>query len=538
MKSKHIITLFILTILVKIFQPIIVDANLIEMEDIYIENLVLEETNIDVEIYYIDLDKDGINERVEIVREAITPAYISYYVYDEITEDVLFSGENIYRGIIDITSDKIIEKIPIYNEGDFSIETTYEQNEYILKDGEMICVSSIIKNDQFKQDKMRINSNKYYSNPSRAEIEDILEEIALNKGIPPTILKAIAYTESNYRQFKDGEPLLSFDGVSWGIMQVTPKFYPDLDIQKLKYDIRYNIEAGANILLGKWGYAFARNPLIPIIGNADPRVLENWYFAIWAYNGLSESNNPNLMPYEHKGWIQYEAYQDKVLRYAREILNQEIVPVSKQLIPSQGKANPSIVYPELNDSKTDKYRLFVENQIVKVDSTSGINLRNDSMGFVKSIKNGDSLRIKGISKLEDGYWRYKVEELFVNGSIGQTGWVASNWILPDDKVNRGFQVWQKKTILDKRYIWTVKFNLSVDNNLISEDTVYVEDSRENKVDIDVYLENNKDIIKIKPVNPFELGEKYTLYIKGLRTNSGRVLKENIQMDFIVEKGRY
>lgn len=369
--KKHIALLFILFLI--LIKPSFAMDN-ISSEDI------------DIEVYEVDLDKDRIDERIEIIREALTPSYISYYVYDSITEEILYSRENIYRGIIEIRSNSFIEKLPIFNDENFGTDNSFIEKEYILEDKEMVCISSRTKFriDSVEQERLGTSST-YYTNPSRDEIEALLEEVALSKGIPPTILKAIAYTESNYRQFKDGQPLLSFDGVSWGIMQVTPKFYPDLDIERLKYDIRYNIEAGADILLGKWGYGFGSNPLIPKIGAGDMRVLENWYFAIWAYNGLSQNNNPNMIPYKHSTWTQYEAYQDKVLRHAKEILGQDILAIEKELLPSIGIPDPKVHYEEIVDSTRDKYRLFVEEQIVKVNAPSGLKLRDAKMNAIKTI---------------------------------------------------------------------------------------------------------------------------------------------------------
>lgn len=535
MKSNKILVLFIFTILINVFKPNLVRGSSIYEEGFNNGGSILLEKDIDITTYYVDLDNNGVNERIEVIREAITPAYISYYIYDSVTEDILFSKRDIYRGVLSVESNSIIEKTPVYKENDFGIPNSYEENEYILKDGNIICSNSSIENKILEMQVLEGYNQNNYSNPSKEEIERIIDEVALNKGIPPTILKAIAYTESNYRQFKNGQPLLSFDGVSWGIMQVTPKFYPELDVEKLKYDIEYNLEAGANILLGKWDYGFGTKPRIPRIGTSDMRILENWYFAIWAYNGLSESNNPNLIPYYHKSWTQYEAYQDKVLKHAKTFLNQEIIPIPKQLLPLKGLPDPTKNYGELYNSKIDKYRLFVQNQQVKVNSSSGLVLRNENMNTIKSINNGQSLRIQGATRLYDGYLRYKVEEIFDNGSVGMTGWVASNWILPSGIINKGVQVWQNKLNVSKDYIWTVKFNLPVDFKTISQDTVYIEDNSNNKIPISVYYEgNNYDVLRIKPIELFKSGEKYTLFIKGLKTDKGNLLNENIQMSFIVK----
>lgn len=107
--------------------------------------------------------------------------------------------------------------------------------------------------------------------------------------IPPTILDAIAWVESSWRQYaSSGTPLVSYGGAA-GIMQVVPP----LDgitatretLSALENNYLYNIAAGAHVLGAKWLQT-------PIVGDGDPAVIENWYYAIWAYNDWGWANNP------------------------------------------------------------------------------------------------------------------------------------------------------------------------------------------------------------------------------------------------------
>jgi hypothetical protein len=130
------------------------------------------------------------------------------------------------------------------------------------------------------------------TNPSTAEIRDKLDAAALARQIPPEILFAVAFQESSWRQYDaKGQPLMSADG-GIGIMQVTS--YGAYDVQRLKTDIDYNIAAGADILLQKWGYA---PTVIPVIGDGSRFCYENWFYAVWAYNGWTANN-----PYPYKVW--------------------------------------------------------------------------------------------------------------------------------------------------------------------------------------------------------------------------------------------
>ncbi len=178
------------------------------------------------------------------------------------------------------------------------------------------------------------------TNPSREEIFNIMKEVGLQYDVPAEILYGIGYEESGLRQYYDnGNPIISGDG-GIGLMQITPYAVDqDFDEYLLKYDIRYNIEAGAQVILGKWNYVKTRNP----IGNNETNILENWYFAIWAYNGYSNINNPNNYLNGPRTWCNssicwtmYQAYQDQVLETIHTLLGIQITPIPPSSLPSTG----------------------------------------------------------------------------------------------------------------------------------------------------------------------------------------------------------
>ena len=131
------------------------------------------------------------------------------------------------------------------------------------------------------------------ANPSPAEIRALLYDAAVTHDIPPKILYAVAWQESTWRQFTTaGDPLISGDG-GIGIMQVT-SIPSGVDVDRLKTDIAYNIDVGASILAEKWTYAPS---VFPVIGQGDRRCYEDWFFAVWAYNGWVAGN-----PYPYLIW--------------------------------------------------------------------------------------------------------------------------------------------------------------------------------------------------------------------------------------------
>jgi len=129
--------------------------------------------------------------------------------------------------------------------------------------------------------------------------------------IPPALLKAISWVESVTTQGAPALPfgaigpaLVSFD-CGYGIAQVTSGMTAPLgeagqptDEQALTAShYAYNIGRGAAILADKWNSAPEARPIAGIDTNSDPRIIENWYFAVWSYNGFTgpganRSNHP------------------------------------------------------------------------------------------------------------------------------------------------------------------------------------------------------------------------------------------------------
>ena len=141
-------------------------------------------------------------------------------------------------------------------------------------------------------------------NPSFQRINELLTEAAIKADIPPEVVKAIAWEESDWQQFKAGKPYVSTDG-GIGIMQVTN--YDPAEEESLKNDIEYNIKRGIEILNSKFDLIAA--DVLPSVEGADRHVIENWYFPVMAYNGIKPANSPL---YQKDGTQNTNAYQEKV----------------------------------------------------------------------------------------------------------------------------------------------------------------------------------------------------------------------------------
>ena len=130
-------------------------------------------------------------------------------------------------------------------------------------------------------------------------------------GIPPVLLKAIAWIESAFTQASQqvpfeaiGPALVSFD-CGYGIMQVTSgmttpqgeRGYPSPEQALVATHFAYDIARGVLILADKWNSAPEDRPIAGIDTGGDPALIENWYFAVWSYNGFTgpganRSNHP------------------------------------------------------------------------------------------------------------------------------------------------------------------------------------------------------------------------------------------------------
>lgn len=129
--------------------------------------------------------------------------------------------------------------------------------------------------------------------------------------IPPILLKSIGWIESVDTQTTRansfgaiGPALISFD-CGHGIMQATSGMTVPLGTDGhatpeqllVATHYAYNIARGAVILASKWNAAPENRPIAGTDTDADPGIVENWYYAVWSYNGFTgpganRSNHP------------------------------------------------------------------------------------------------------------------------------------------------------------------------------------------------------------------------------------------------------
>ena len=117
---------------------------------------------------------------------------------------------------------------------------------------------------------------------------------------PCELLEALTWQESGWKQFcvpdrpadqvgGASRTLISFD-CGYGVGQVTSGMHtgesPNFDRARVTSEPAYNLATGTLILAEKWRATSC-------VGDNQPDVIEDWYLATWAYNGLAAVNNPN-----------------------------------------------------------------------------------------------------------------------------------------------------------------------------------------------------------------------------------------------------
>lgn len=285
-------------------------------------------------------------------------------------------------------------------------------------------------------------ANNY--NPSREEIESMIDEVAQRRAIPSVLMKAIARVESTYEQYNsDGSPKMS--GSSIGLMQIN-NAKGGYDSQKLKYDIEYNIEAGADVLLNKWSMSSYQS--VSCVGNMDPNVLENWYFALWAYNGWAQSNNPNML----SSYAKKYTYQQMIYNIVEKEYDKTISNIDFSYLPQSGKPSRSLVVPTPAYTNSGNITLYEIGDYVRTDGVRNTyQLRDVPAGkYIYDLGVNQLATITDGPVLKNGYYWYKV-------SLNENteGWIERNWLMRTGDIKYGRYVfddiafhWARKEVMD------------------------------------------------------------------------------------------
>ncbi|RDW22213.1 hypothetical protein CWR48_00465 [Oceanobacillus arenosus] len=379
--------------------------------------------------------------------------YFEVLKLDETGAESVYSSDVYERARINIEDNQITLNYPEFEEGDIMTEPskivtqTFSITNNIVVEGKRdIENSNILSSDK--------KIGALSENPSYAEVNKILTEESLKAGVAPEIVKAIAFQESGWQQdwtvvpdrvkackagdktlaYDDTNVKLGYDCIGIGIMQISNHMYlkdgPEKEkyIRDLKTNIRFNIQEGIKILKDKWNYSKAKTPIIPTINNDDPMVIENWYFAIMAYNGMLPRNNPLENP--------YTAYQEKVFERLRDYSLIDITPFPTYKLEPYKLENGQLRFHNEN-VVVEGPQHYSSQSLVKNDTAyinaNGVRLRSSAGGSViGSLNKGTKVTITGIYKGNNSNVNQYVW-LPIRTSSGQTGWVASSYLSPKNE---------------------------------------------------------------------------------------------------------
>lgn len=383
--------------------------------------------------------------------------YFEVVKFNESSVDEVFTSYAYGRATMEVTENEIILEYPEYAEEDVMTDPSAIATQKFSISGAAVETGQATVTELQDEKSAKLQSNKY-TNPSYAEINQLLTEKAIDAGIAPEILKAIAYQESGWQQFwetvpdrvkdgckvNDGRKLkwdgtnakLGYDCIGIGIMQISNHMYmsegkqKDDYIKRLKEDIEFNIDEGIKILLDKWNYG--KTGRIPTINDGESMVIENWYFAILAYNGLLERNNPLTNP--------YTAYQESVINRMRSFSQVDITPFPTQILEPYTLSNGTLGFRSSNYKTTGPEHYSsqsMENGQVAYTTADSLNLRESASTNAKvvaALPKGTKVTVTGKYKGNNSRTNQFVW-LPVKTSAGKTGWVASSYLTSKEYID-------------------------------------------------------------------------------------------------------
>ncbi len=429
-----------------------------EVSDLYLNNGSTVAIDNSEELSKISVDGKQINEIQYGFIDAITEFAIWEDQYLLIEYRYHGSGSILYFQLVDLSKKSIVYesqeisrgKVEIKDTGIDVITPNYHEDDSFAEPSEMLITSYEFSNNKLIETSSKVlpvnNSSGFrlfsmptFQNPSAKEINELLTRKALENNIPPEVLKAIAWQESRWRQFNsNGEPLIGIDGRGIGIMQVTPgvtglveELIDPLFVERLRIDIEYNIDMGIKILLQKWNWT---GRIIPRVNDGSWDVIDNWYFAIIAYNGLSRINDPNWNKSTSNPPFQTHIYNHF---RNRGLLTIEDFPINQLDIFYNANSNVmrfgNKMQYDLFGPMTRTSHAFRNRDVVRTTGTN-LALRNAPGGTViDRIPRGEIITITGNFQADNNRNNHFVWYP-IRRSNGQTGFVASSFLqLQEDR---------------------------------------------------------------------------------------------------------
>ena len=379
-----------------------------------------------------------------------------------------------------------------------------------------------------------------YTELSVEEKHRILTETALKFDIPPEILKAIAFEENKLMQFdEEGKVVVSQDG-GIGMMQITNVNFP-VDEERLKTDTAYNIEIGARVLDNKWDLMASGK--IPTINGADNRmILEQWYFPIMAYNGVSNRNNPDKES-------DTPTYQETIYMAIKDKSRVATANVPEKFSFGIGEDDKlkfndlSYEWEEADTYSTQMFdvgdNVFVMNDEEKVSSYDFGRLKGEDYfssreGSERKVPYYTALSITGdpmypTSNINNHYIAYPVEGVEVSGTV------ASANLRDDQMRDTDFKAFGTPETIDMDKVWKIKMNTTILESSVHERNIYIVRDDGVGVASRVNLQEDRKTITIDPDHGFVPGATYRLYVKDLISTTRGDMVNDVVKTFTIKE---
>jgi hypothetical protein len=286
-------------------------------------------------------------------------------------------------------------------------------------------------------------------------------------GIPPTVYKAIAHIEADWSNAASqvpyggvGPTLLSMD-CGYGIGQITSgmghlgggALEPGVAAARqavIGTHPLFNIAEGVRILADKWNSAPNYRP---IAGVGDPAAIEDWYYAIWSYNGFAFVNhplNPTKDPLRGSVWNcgdphapGYGVFNRGDYTYVEDVYGCVRFPPMPKGVPYPPPLAGNGTAPPLPPNPGGA-KFAAGDEVVVFGTGSGLNIRPVPAGDppLTVVPDGTHLTILGGPQTANGLTWWNVQL----GAI--SGWAAEQYLsapqaepAPDAPVNPAGRMW-------------------------------------------------------------------------------------------------
>ena len=189
---------------------------------------------------------------------------------------------------------------------------------------------------------------------------------------------------------------------------------------------------------------------------------------------------------------------------------------------------------------TNELKIKID-KIVNVGESSRVRIFTLNRGFKRELFTPliSNLNIhssnREVLKVTSNNWVYGISEGTVILTV-KIGNVIIDEIEVTVKQEESFEVnWTDfgyKLNVPTDKVWTIKFNMDIDKNSVNSNTVYILDEFNNIIDTATDVKSNE--IFVRTIEPYLHNTEYILYINGVLSSDGKVLKCPIKMKFKTE----